>query len=79
MAYQAGLSSLLDLFTTESQLTATQLQWVQVQRDFAQALALFRFQTATLLLPAPDEEQSSTNIQLLPNSLTTLPLPGIYP
>ena len=78
-SYQAGLSTLLDLFTTESQLTATQLQWVQVQRDFAQALALFRFQTATLLLPAPDEEQSSTNIQLLPNSLTTLPLPGIYP
>lgn len=55
-SYQAGLSTLLDLFTTESDLTNYQADWVQAQRSFAQALILFRYQTARL--PQTDQEMA---------------------
>jgi len=71
-SYQAGLSTLLDLFTTESQLTAYQTGWVQAQRNFAQALVLFRFQTASLFAPVAGGSDFDPNT-LQPASLTTLP------
>jgi len=71
-SYQAGLSTLLDLFTTESQLTAYQTGWVQAQRNFAQALVLFRFQTASLFVPAIGDSDIEAGA-LQPDSLTTLP------
>jgi outer membrane protein len=72
-SYQAGLSTLLDLFTTESQLTAYQTGWVQAQRNFAQALVLFRFQTASLLARGTDELDGPESQLLQAGSLTTLP------
>jgi outer membrane protein len=72
-SYKAGLSSLLDLFTTESQLTAYQTGWVQAQRNFAQALVLFRFQTASLLVQGADEFDAPVGHMLQVGSLTTLP------
>lgn len=72
-SYQAGLSTLLDLFTTESQLTAYQNAWVLAQRNFAQALVLFRFQTASLFVPSPDDGSTSLASPLQADSLTTLP------
>ncbi|NML85211.1 TolC family protein [Polaromonas sp.] len=72
-SYRAGFSTLLDLFTTESQLTAYQTGWVQAQRDFARALVLFRFQTASLLsfgLGGADRVEENL---LQAGSLTTLP------
>jgi outer membrane protein len=72
-SYRAGLSTLLDLFTTESQLTAYQTGWVQAQRNFAQALVLFRFQTATLLLPGMGGSSNLDDSPLQAESLTTLP------
>jgi outer membrane protein TolC len=67
LGYQAGLSTLLDLFTAESQLTASQSEWVQAQRDFAQALVLFRYHAA--LLPHSDAELA----RLDADTLTSLP------
>lgn len=72
-SYRAGLSTLLDLFTTESQLTAYQTGWVQAQRNFAQALVLFRFQTASLLLPGNESSSPLDDSPLQAESLTTLP------
>jgi outer membrane protein TolC len=72
-SYRAGLSTLLDLFTTESQLTAYQTGWVQAQRNFAQALVLFRFQTASLLLPGKESNSLLDDSPLQAESLTTLP------
>lgn len=72
-SYRAGLSTLLDLFTTESQLTAYQTGWVQAQRNFAQALVLFRFQTASLLLPELGGSSNLVDSPLQVESLTTLP------
>lgn len=66
-SYQAGLSSLLELFTTESQLTTYQTEWVQAQRNFAQALILFRHQTASLL----QGDQDGLSLQAA--TLTALP------
>lgn len=71
-SYQAGLSTLLDLFTTESQLTAYQTGWVLAQRNFAQALVLFRFQTASLFAPAIGGSDVDPGA-LQADSLTTLP------
>lgn len=71
-SYQAGLSTLLDLFTTESQLTAYQTGWVQAQRNFAQALVLFRFQTASLFASAIGGSDIDPGA-LQAESLTTLP------
>jgi len=72
-SYQAGLSTLLDLFSTESQLTVYQIEWVQAQRNFAQALVLFRFKSANLLsLEAGDADDQDVNL-LQADSLTTLP------
>lgn len=70
-SYQAGLSTLLELFTTESQLNAYQTEWVDAQRSFAQALVLFRFQTG-LLLPG---DQAGGSIQAV--NLTALPEPPV--
>lgn len=72
-SYQAGLSTLLDLFTAESQLTAYQVGWIQAQRDFAQALVLFRFQTASLLSPGIAGLDSQDAGLLQAGSLTSLP------
>lgn len=72
-SYQAGLSTLLDLFTTESQLTAYLAGWVQAQRSFAQALVLFRFQTASLLVQGTDDLDDPLVHLLQAGSLTTLP------
>ena len=72
-SYRSGLSTLLDLFTTESQLTAYQSGWVQAQRDFARALVLFRFQTASLLSPGTDGAARLDENLLQAGSLTTLP------
>ena len=72
-SYQAGLSTLLDLFTTESQLTAYQTGWVLAQRNFAQALVLFRFQTASLFAPAIGDDSDVDPSALQAESLTTLP------
>lgn len=72
-SYQAGLSTLLDLFTTESQLTAYQSGWVQAQRSFAQALVLFRFQTGSLLLPEAGGGGNLDENPLQAERLTTLP------
>lgn len=72
-SYQAGLSTLLDLFTTESQLTAYQTGWVLAQRNFAQALVLFRFQTASLFTPAIGADSDFDPSPLQAESLTTLP------
>ena len=68
-AYQASLSTLLELFTVESQLNAYQTEWVDAQRNFAQALVLFRFQTGRLL-PGSASSGSIRGI-----SLTALPEP----
>lgn len=72
-SYRSGLSTLLDLFTTESQLTAYQTGYVQAQRDFARALVLFRFQTASLLAPGADSAARLDENLLQAGSLTTLP------
>lgn len=72
-SYQAGLSTLLDLFTTESQLTEVQAAWIQAQRDFAQALVLFRYQTASL--PQSDADLATLDAA----TLTTLPDPRATP
>lgn len=72
-SYKAGLTTLLDLFTTESQLTAYQTGWVRAQLNFAQALVLFRFQTASLLAHGTDELDGPESHLLQASSLTTLP------
>lgn len=72
-SYQAGLSTLLDLFTTESQLTAYQSGWVLAQRNFSQALVLFRFQTGSLLVPVAGDDGDLLASPLPADSLTTLP------
>ena len=72
-SHRAGLSTLLDLFTTESQLTAYQTAWVQAQRDFARALVLLRFQTASLLVSGTDGPARLDENLVQSDSLTTLP------
>jgi outer membrane protein TolC len=68
-SYQAGLSSLMDLFAIESQLSVYQVEWVQAQRNFAQAVILFRYQTASLV---PTDRDGGS---LHAITLTTLPDP----
>jgi outer membrane protein TolC len=70
--YHAGLSTVIDLFTNESQLTNYQTNMVDAQRNFAQALILFRFNTGTLLTHGQDG-QSIDKAQL-----TTLPIPSSF-
>lgn len=72
-SYQAGLSSLLDLFTSESQLTAYQIEWVQAQRNFAQALVLFRFKTGNLLSTEAGYPDDPDRDFLQTDTLTSLP------
>lgn len=72
-SYQAGLSTLLDLFTNESQLTAYQISWVQAQRNFAQALVSFRFLTGTLLGNPGEQIEGAQGELLQIGSLITLP------
>jgi len=65
--YRYGLTTLLDLFTSEAQLTDAQLSEVNAQRNLAQALIRVRFETGTLLGQA-------TETQALDNSrLVTMP------
>ncbi len=70
--YRYGLTTLLDLFTSETLLTNVQLDEVNVQRNLAQALIRVRFETGTLL-------DQGTQIQNLNNlRLVTMPeLAGI--
>lgn len=72
-SYQAGLSTLLDLFTTETQLTAYEIAWVQAQRNFAQAVVSFRFFTGTLLNKPGDHIQAVRDDLQQSNALLTLP------
>lgn len=66
-AYQAGLSTLLDLFTAETQLTSTETDLVLASRNLAQALVRFRFQIVRLV---PEDVDSFT---LDTRTLLTLP------
>lgn len=47
--YRYGLTTLLDLFTSESQLLEAQLREIAAQRNLAQALIRLRFESGTLL------------------------------
>lgn len=49
--YLFGLTTLLDLFTSEAQLTGARLNEVAAWRNVAQALVRVRFETGTLLDP----------------------------
>lgn len=70
--YYAGMSTVIDLFTNESQLTSYQINMVDARRNFAQALILFRFSTGTLL--THDQDGQSINKA----QLTTLPNPSSF-
>ena len=65
--YRLGLATVLDLLTAEARLTADELGVIDARRRLAQALASYRFETATLL-GADGEAQRITM-----ESLTTLP------
>jgi outer membrane protein TolC len=65
------LTTLLDLFTSESQLTAAQLNEVAARRNLAQALVRVRFETGTLL-DQSDEAQAITYSRLV--TLPRLPV-----
>jgi outer membrane protein len=65
--YRLGLATVLDLLTAEARLTADELGVIDARRRLAQALAGYRFETATLL-GADGEEQRVTM-----KSLTTVP------
>jgi outer membrane protein len=69
--YRFGLTTLLDLFTSESQLTAAQLNEVAARRNLAQALVRVRFETGTLL-DQSDEAQAITYSRLV--TLPRLPV-----
>lgn len=70
--YRYGMTTLLDLFTSEAQLTAAQLSEVNAQRNLAQALIRMRFETGTLLDQATETRDTET--QTLDHSrLVTLP------
>jgi outer membrane protein TolC len=45
----AGSLSLIDTLKTEQDLTAARQQYVQAQREFAAAVARFKFETGTLV------------------------------
>jgi outer membrane protein TolC len=65
--YGYGLTTLLDLFTSETQLTSAQLSEVNARRNLAQALIRVRFETGTLL-------DGATESQVVDNArLVTLP------
>lgn len=66
--YLYGLSTLLDLFTNESQLVTSQLSLIETQRTLASAMISLRFETGTLLNP-DTEMQTLDNARLvkLPN------------
>lgn len=70
--YHSGLSTVIDLFTNESQLTSYQGNMVEAQRNFAQALILFRFSTGTLLTHQQDGQT------LNKTQLTSLPSPSSF-
>ncbi|WP_194713152.1 TolC family protein [Noviherbaspirillum soli] len=65
--YRLGLATVLDLLTAEARLTADELGVIDARRRLAQALASYRFETATLLGADGDEQRVTME------SLTTLP------
>jgi outer membrane protein TolC len=65
--YRLGLATVLDLLTAEARLTADELGVIDARRRLAQALASYRFETATLLGTDGDEQRITME------SLTTLP------
>lgn len=65
--YRLGLATVLDLLTAEARLTADELDVIDARRRLAQALASYRFETATLL--GPDGEEQRITME----SLTTPP------
>jgi outer membrane protein len=65
--YRLGLATVLDLLTAEARLTADELGVIDARRRLAQALANYRFETATLL--GPDGQEQRVTME----SLTTLP------
>jgi outer membrane protein TolC len=67
--YRYGLTTLLDLFTSESQLLEAQLREIAAQRNLAQALIRLRFESGTLL------EQDSARQSLDRARLVSLPGP----
>lgn len=54
--YRYGLTTLLDLFTSEAQLTSAQLSEVTTWKNLAQALVRVRFETGTLLDKATETQ-----------------------
>ncbi|MFZ4481372.1 MAG: TolC family protein [Rhodoferax sp.] len=68
--YRYGLTTLLDLFTSESQLLEAQLREIAAQRNLAQALIRLRFESGTLL------EHDSARQSLDSARLVSLPRPG---
>lgn len=65
--YRLGVATVLDLLTAEARLTADELGVIDARRRLAQALASYRFETATLL--GPDGEDQRITME----SLTTPP------
>lgn len=65
--YRLGLATVLDLLTAEARLTADELGVIDARRRLAQALASYRFETATLLGTDGDAQRVTIT------SLTTLP------
>jgi outer membrane protein len=65
--YRLGMATVLDLLTSENQLTASQVGEINARRNFAQALIRFRFETGALLDPDADVQSIDSA------RLTTIP------
>lgn len=63
---QLGLSTVLDLILTEDRLTQAEIDAVNAQAGYAQAVVLLRFYTGTLLTPAATPQVVLDNLVTLP-------------
>ncbi len=64
--YRLGLATLLDLLTTESQLTAAQISEIEARRELSKAVIRYRAETATLLDPGQAQRLDRARLTTLP-------------
>lgn len=62
--FQMGMSSLVEVITTQTDLSAIELQLLQAMQGYANAVAELRFATGTLL-PDPDQDIYKIDLQAL--------------
>jgi outer membrane protein TolC len=63
---QLGLSTVIDLVLTEDRLTQSQLDEIDAESGYAEALAQLRFETGTILTDAADPAVDETTLATLP-------------